>query len=82
MTLKHDAASRLLAAFAFASASLANLAEAQPYGPSQGGPGEMMGRGWGWGMGFGMGGMGLVWIAVLALVVLVIALLVFRRRSS
>lgn len=46
MSSKHSLASRLLAVLAFATLSLATVAEAQPYGPGEGG-GNMMGGGWG-----------------------------------
>jgi hypothetical protein len=45
MSSKHNLASRLFAVFAFATLSLATVAEAQPYGPGRGGPGYMMGPG-------------------------------------
>jgi uncharacterized membrane protein len=77
MSSKHSLTSRLLAGFALATLSLATVAEAQPYGPGDGG---MMGGGWGWGMGGGMGGFGAV--GLVALVVLGIAVLVFRRRNT
>lgn len=79
MSSKHTTASRLLAVFALATSSLTTVAEAQPYGPDQGG--GMMG-GWGWGMGYGMGGFGGIGVLVLALVVLGIAVVAFRRRST
>ncbi|HEY5378259.1 MAG TPA: hypothetical protein VIJ78_01830 [Pseudolabrys sp.] len=80
MSSKHTAASRLLAVFALATFGLTTFAEAQPYGPDQGG--GMMGGGWGWGMGYGMGGFGGLGVLVLALVVLGIAVVAFRRRST
>ena len=80
MSSKHNAASRLLGVFTLATLSLATVAEAQPYGPGQGG--GMMGGDWGWGMGYGMGGFGGIGVLVLALVVLGIAVVAFRRRST
>jgi hypothetical protein len=80
MSLKHNAGSPLLAVFALASFSLATVAEAQPYGPGQGG--GMMGGDWGWGMGYGMGGFGGIGVLVLALVVLGIAVVTVRRRNT
>lgn len=55
-------------------------ANAQPYGPGQGG---MMGgnEGWGWEMGWGMGGFGGIGMLVLVLGVLGIAVLAVRRRN-
>lgn len=76
MWSKFSLSSRLLAAFTLATLSLGTVAEAQPYGPHEGG--GMMG--WGWGMGGGMGGFG--GVGLLALVVLAIAVLVFRRRNT
>jgi len=73
--------SRLLGVFVLATLSLATAAEAQPYGPSQGG-GGMMGGDWGWGMGYGMGGFGGIGVLVLALVVLGIAVVTVRRRNT
>ena len=82
MSLKNTSASRLLAVFALVTLSLTTVAEAQPYGPGQGG--GMMGGGWGsgWGMGYGMGGFGGIGVLVLALVVLGIAVVAFRQRST
>ena len=62
MSLKHNAASRLLGVFTLAILSFATVAEAQPYGPGQGG--GMMGGDWGWGMGYGMGGFGGIGVLV------------------
>jgi hypothetical protein len=45
MSSKHNAASRLLGVITLATLSLATVAEAQPYGPGQGG-GGMMGGDW------------------------------------
>jgi len=81
MSSKHNAASRLLAASALVTLGLATIAEAQPYGPGQGG-GNMMDGSWGWGMGYGMGGFGGISVLVLALAVLAIAAVAMRRRSS
>jgi hypothetical protein len=78
MWSKCSLTSRLLAAFTLATLSLGTVAEAQPYGPHEGG--GMMGGGWGWGMGGGMGGFG--GVGLVALVVLAIAVLVFRRRNT
>ena len=79
MSSKHIAASRLLAVSALVTLGLATVAEAQPYGPGQGGGNMMDG---GWGMGYGMGGFGGISVLVLALAILVIAFVAFRRRSS
>ena len=43
MSSKHNAASCLLGVFTLATLSLATVAEAQPYGPGQGGGGMMGG---------------------------------------
>jgi hypothetical protein len=80
MSSKHSPTSRLLGVFALATVSLATVAEAQPYGPGQGG--GMMGGDWGWGMGWGMGGFGGIGGLLVALVVLGLAVLAFRRRST
>ena len=61
--------------------ALANLiftasAKAQPYGPGQGGSGNMMGEGWG--MGWGMWGFG--WFGVLAICLLVLGVIVYAFR--
>jgi hypothetical protein len=63
MSSKHTTASRLLAVFALATLILTTIAEAQPYGPGQGG--GMMGGGYGpgnggggYGPGYGMMGDG------------------------
>lgn len=80
MSSKHNTASRLLAASALVTLCLGTVAEAQPYGPGQGG--GMMDGGWGWGMGYGMGGYGGISVLVLALALLGIAFVAFRRRSS
>ena len=89
MSSTHNVASRLFAVSAlttFSLATIATIADAQPYGPGGGGSGNMMGGGagggWGWGMGYGMGGVGGIGVVVLALVVLGIAVMAFRRRSS
>ena len=58
MSSKHINASRVIAP---ATLSFATAAEAQPYGPGQGGDTIM---GWDWGMG-GIGGIGFVVIALL-----------------
>ena len=60
--------------------SLTTVAEAQPYGPGQGG---MMGGDGGWGMGYGMGyeGIGVLVLALLTLLILGIAAVAFPRRS-
>ncbi len=79
MSSKHNAALRLFGVFTLATLSLATVAEAQPYGPGQGG--GMMGGNWGWGMGYGMGGVGGIGVLVLGLVVVGIALMAFRRRN-
>ena len=60
MSSKHINASRVIAP---ATLSFATAAEAQPYGPGQGGD-NIMGGGWNWGMG-GIGGIGFVIIALL-----------------
>jgi hypothetical protein len=80
MSSKHNVASRLLGVFTLATLSLATVAEAQPYGPGQGG--GMMGRDWGWGMGYGMGSFGGICVLVIALVVLGIAVVTVRRRNT
>jgi hypothetical protein len=80
MSSKHSLTSRLLGAFTLATLALTTAAEAQPYGPGQGG--GMMGGDWGWGMGGGMGGFGGFGTLLLALVVLGIAVLAFRRRNT
>ena len=54
-------------------------ANAQPYGPGQGG---MIGGGEGWGMGWGMGGFGGIGLLVVALLVVGFAFLAVRRRNS
>jgi hypothetical protein len=58
MSSKHMDASRVIA---LATLCFATAAEAQPYGPGQGGDNIM---GWDWGMG-GIGGIGFVIIALL-----------------
>jgi uncharacterized membrane protein len=80
MSSKHNVASRLLGVFTLATLSLATVAEAQPYGPGQGG--GMMGGDWGWGMGYGMGSFGGICVLVIALVVLGIAVVTVRRRNT
>ena len=80
MSSKLGHPSFLLGVFTLATLSLATVAEAQPYGPDQGG-GGMMGGNWGWGMGYGMGGFGGIGVLILALVVLGVAAMAFRRRS-
>ena len=75
MSSKHNAASRLLGVFTLATLSLATSAEAQPYGPGQGG--GMMGGDWGWGMG-GFGGIGGLVVVLLIVGVVVLAM---RRRN-
>jgi hypothetical protein len=80
MSSKHNVASRLVGVFTFATLSLATVAEAQPYGPGQGG--GMMGGDWGWGMGYGMGSFGGICVLVIALVVLGIAVVTVRRRNT
>lgn len=80
MSSKLGHPSFLLGVFTLATLSLATVAEAQPYGPGQGG--GMMGGDWGWGMGYGMGGFGGIGVLVLALVVLAIAAVTFRRRNT
>ncbi len=80
MSSKHNAASRLLAIPALATLGLATVAEAQPFGPGQGG-GNMMDGGWGWGMGYGMGGFGGISVLVFVVAVVAIAVVAFRRRS-
>ena len=80
MSSKHSLTSRMLAVFTLATLSFVTIAEAQPYGPGQGG--GMMGGNWGWGMGYGMGGFGGIGVLVLALVVLGIVVVAFRRRST
>jgi hypothetical protein len=81
MTLFHNAAARLLAVSAFATSSLATVANAQMYGQGPGQGGGMMGGDWGWGMGYGMGGFGGIGVLVLAVVVLGIAAIAYRRRT-
>ena len=81
MSSKPNAASSLLAIPALVTLSLVTAAEAQPYGPGQGG-GHMMDGGWGWAMGYGMGGFGGISVLVLALAILGITFVAFRRRSS
>jgi uncharacterized membrane protein len=80
MSSKHNAISRGLAVLALASLSPLSVAEAQPYGPGQGGSGNMMGGGWG--MGWGMGGFGWFGVLVICLLALGIIVLAFRRRNS
>jgi hypothetical protein len=80
MSSKLGHPSFLLGVFTLATLSLATVAEAQPYGPGQGG--GMMGGDWGWGMGYGMGGFGGIGVLVLALVVFGIAVVAFRRRNT
>lgn len=80
MSSKHNVAWRLLGVFTLATLSLATVAEAQPYGPGQGG--GMMGGDWGWGMGYGMGSFGGICVLVIALVVLGIAVVTVRRRNT
>jgi uncharacterized membrane protein len=77
MSSKHITASRVIAVFALATLSLATRAEAQPYGPGQGGD-NMMGGGWSWGMG-GIGGIGFV---VIILLFVGFAFYAVRHRNS
>ena len=79
MSSKHNPASRVLVVFALASLSLKSIAEAQPYGPGQGGSGNMMGGGWG--MGWGMGGFGWIGLIVVCLLAIGIVVLMFRRQK-
>ena len=60
----------------FATATLTTSAKAQPYGPGQGGSGNMMDEGWG--MGWGMWGFG--WFGVLAICLLVLGVIVYAFR--
>ncbi len=80
MSSKHNPTSRVLTVFALASSGLTSVAQAQPYGPSQGGSGNMMGGGWG--MGWGMDGFGWVGVLVICLLALGIVALMVRRRNS
>ena len=65
-----------LATFAPGTLSFTTNAKAQPYGPGQGGSGNMMGEGWG--MGWGMWGFG--WFGVLAICLLVLGIIVYAFR--
>jgi hypothetical protein len=65
MPLKHGVESRLLAISALATLGFATVAAAQPYGPGQGGPGNMMGGGMG-----GFGGIGVLMLALSSWVLL------------
>ena len=63
MSSTHNVASRLFAVSALATfslATIATIADAQPYGPGGGGSGNMMGGGagggWGWGWDMGWAG--------------------------
>jgi hypothetical protein len=80
MSSKLGHPSFLLGVFTLATLSLATVAEAQPYGPGQGG--GMMGGDWGWGMGYGMGGFGGIGVLFVVLAVLGFAVLMSRRRNS
>ena len=79
MSLKHNSIPRVLAVFALASSSLLSVAEAQPYGPGQGGSDNMMGGGWG--MGWGMGGFGWLGVIVVCLVAVGFVVLMYRRQK-
>jgi hypothetical protein len=76
MLAKFNVSTRALSMFVLANLSFTTIAEAQPYGPGQGGSGNMMGEGWG--MGWGMWGFG--WFGVLAICLLVLGVIVFAFR--
>lgn len=65
-----------LAVIAPATLRFTTSAKAQPYGPGQGGSGNMMGEGWG--MGWGMWGFG--WFGVLGICLLVLGVIVYAFR--
>jgi uncharacterized membrane protein len=79
MSIKYGGVSRLLPLLAFATASLATVAEAQSYGPTGD---NMMGNGWGWGMGSGMGGFGGIGLLLVVVLVAVFAVFALRRQRA
>ena len=76
MFSKLNASTRALSMFVLANLSFTASVKAQPYGPGQGGSGNMMGEGWG--MGWGMWGFG--WFGVLAICLLVLGIIVYAFR--
>jgi hypothetical protein len=72
MFSKLNVSTRALSMFVLANLSFTASVKAQPYGPGQGGSGNMMGEGWGmWGFG---------WFGVLAICLLVLGVIVFAFR--